>query len=346
MEYTVSQIAEMVEGTIEGETNRIITHLATIEEGKEGALCFLQNPKYLTNLHSSQATAVLVPIDFMPKNPVTPTLIRCQEPYLQFVKLMRQVAKPAKPKQGIAPTAIIEPSASIPDSTSIGDLVYIGANTKIGENVTIYPQVYLGAEVEIGDNTTIYPGVVIYHQVKIGKNCILHSGCVIGSDGFGYLQDNEGKHIKVPQIGKVIIEDDVEIGANTCIDRATLGTTKIAKGVKIDNLVHIAHNVSIGENTIMAAQVGISGSTRIGNHCMFGGQVGITGHVEIAEKTQLGAKAGVTKSIKKPGQILRGGPAQPLEQQLKQEALQRRLPELFERIQALEEKLVKIQSST
>jgi UDP-3-O-[3-hydroxymyristoyl] glucosamine N-acyltransferase len=345
MEFTVAQIAEMVQGVIDGDGSRKITYLARIEDGAENALCFLQHPQYFPFIYTSRASAVLAPEEFVPNQPVYPSLIRCKEPYLQFINLMRQTVNPAYPERGIASSAVVEGGAFIDNSARIGALTYIGANVKIGENVVIFPQVYLGANVEIGANTIIYPGVTIYAHTKIGQNCILHSGSVIGSDGFGYVQDKEGKYQAVPQIGNVVIEDDVEIGANTCIDRATLGSTKIEKGVKIDNLVHIAHNVTVGAHTAMAAQVGISGSSHIGSHCMLGGQVGITGHIQIANNTQLGAKAGVTKSIKKPGQILRGGPAQPLEQQLKQEAYQRRLPDLYDRIKVLEEKLAKLYPS-
>lgn len=338
------EIAERYNGEIVGNADEEITHLCAIEQGNKGGLTFLANPKYLPYLYQTEASAVIISKDFIPERKILATLIKVENPYAVFTDILVRYADKRINRKGIEPGAIIAETAQVSPEAYIGANAYIGENVVIHDGVQIYPNVYIGANTTIAQNTVVYPNVTIYDYCKIGANCILHAGAVIGADGFGFAPQSNGEYVKIPQVGNVILEDFVEIGANTCIDRATLGSTIIKKGVKIDNLVQIAHNCVIDSHTVIAAQTGISGSTKIGKYCMIGGQVGIVGHIQIADKTQIGAQSGISKTIKNVGEQLRGSPAQNLKNQLKSEALFQMLPELFQRIKELEQQLQAIQN--
>ncbi len=307
MVFTAQQIAALLQGTIVGNADAQVSTLSKIEEGKPGSISFLANPKYTQYVYSSLASIIIVNNDFEPTAPVNATLIKVAAADVAFTRLLQMYNQVKLNKKGISKMSFIAESAVVGNDIYAGEFAYIGENAKIGNNVKIYPQVYVGDNCEIGDNTTLFSGVKLYSETKVGNNCIIHSGTVIGSDGFGFNPENN--HEKVPQIGNVIIEDDVEIGANCAIDRATLGATILRKGVKFDNLIHIAHNVEIGENTYIAAAGVIAGSTKVGKNCMFSGQVGIVGHLHIADETKVGAQSGISKSVTKPGEILMGSPA-------------------------------------
>jgi UDP-3-O-[3-hydroxymyristoyl] glucosamine N-acyltransferase len=309
MEFTAKTIADFLQGTIEGNPEVKVNTVAKIEEGKPGGLSFLSNPKYSKYIYTTTSSVVLVNKDFILEGDVSPTLIRVNNAYEAFAKLLNLVASFEKGKVGIHSQAAIESSAKLGTDVYIGALAYIGENVTIGNNVQIYAQTYVGDNVTIGDNTILYAGVKVYKDISIGKNCIIHAGAVIGSDGFGFAPQPDGTYQKIPQIGNVIIEDNVEIGANTTIDRATMGSTIIRKGVKLDNLIQVAHNVEIGENTVIAAQAGIAGSAKVGKSCMIGGQVGIAGHISVAEGVKISAQAGVAHNLKTPNEILIGSPA-------------------------------------
>ena len=307
MKFTAQQIAALLQGTIEGDANAAVSNLSRIEEGAPGTLSFLANPLYTPYLYTTNATIVIVRKDLVLTGAVASTLIRVESPENSFAQLLEMYNQVKLKKAEISPKGHIAETAKIGANLYLGEFAVIGDNVTIGDNVKIYPQAYIGDNSVIGNNTIIYAGVKIYSDTKIGANCILHSGAVLGSDGFRFALGND--HKKVPQIGNVIIEDDVEIGANTTIDRATLGSTILRKGVKLDNLVHIAHNVEVGSHTYMAASVIIAGSTKIGKNCLIAGQVGIVGHIEIADNTILSAQCGISKSITEPGQIYLGSPA-------------------------------------
>lgn len=335
MELSLAEIAKLVQGDLEGNGAITIHGVAKIEEATKGEIAFISNPKYVKYIESTKASAVLVSQDF----PGTERpIIRTQNPYLSFLKILR-IFHPSKEMlaKGIHSSAIIDGSTKIGANIRIGAGVVIEKYCSIGDNVTIYPNVVIGQEVEIGNNTLIYANVSLREQVRIGNDVIIHSGTVVGSDGFGFAREGQQYH-KIPQVGTVIIEDDVEIGANCAIDRATLGATIIRKGVKLDNLIQVAHNVEIGENTVIAAQTGISGSTRIGKNVMIGGQVGFVGHIELGDNTTIGAQSGVSKSLP-PNSVYFGYPAKPIMQAKREEAALRKLPELLKRIAALEAKL-------
>lgn len=307
MEFTAKQIAELLNGQIEGNADVKISKLSKIEEGEAGSISFLANPKYTQFLYTTLASLVIINKDFVLTEPVSATLIRVDSAEIAFSKLLEMYNQIKLNKTGISKQSFISESAKVGSNVYAGEFAFIGDNARIGNNVKIYPQVYIGDNAVIGDNTTIFAGVKIYSETVIGKNCIIHSGTVIGSDGFRFNPQNDNQ--KIPQIGNVLIEDDVEIGANCAIDRATLGSTILRKGVKFDNLIHIAHNVEVGENTYIAAHGVIAGSTKIGKNCMFSGQVGIVGHLEIADNTMITAQSGISKSITKKGEVLMGSPA-------------------------------------
>jgi UDP-3-O-[3-hydroxymyristoyl] glucosamine N-acyltransferase len=307
MEFTAKQIAELLNGQIEGNADVKISKLSKIEEGESGSISFLANPKYTQFLYTTAASLVIINKDFVLTEPVSATLIRVDSAEIAFSKLLEMYNQIKLNKTGISKQSFISDSAKVGSNVYAGEFAFIGDNAKIGNNVKIYPQVYIGDNAVIGDNTTLFAGVKIYSETVIGKNCIIHSGTVIGSDGFRFNPQNDNQ--KIPQIGNVLIEDDVEIGANCAIDRATLGSTILRKGVKFDNLIHIAHNVEVGENTYIAAHGVIAGSTKIGKNCMFSGQVGIVGHLEIADNTMITAQSGISKSITKKGEIQMGSPA-------------------------------------
>lgn len=335
LKFTAAQIAGLVTGTIEGNRDAEVTKLSKIEEGEPGSLSFLSNPLYTPYIYQTRASVVIVNNDFVPDRSIAPTLIRVESADIAFARLLEIYNQIKFTKKGISPLSSIDPSARLGENCYVGHYAVIGENVVIGNNVRIYPQVFIDDNTIIGDNTTLFSGVKIYSDNRIGSDCIFHSGVVIGSDGFRFNQQN-GANIKVPQIGNVIIEDNVEIGSNSAVDRATFGSTIIRKGTKIDNLVHIAHNVEVGENTCMAAGTGIAGSTRIGKNCLFSGHVGVNGHITIADGTILGATCAVSKSLTKPGQTYLGTPAMEASKFRRSIALFRNLPDLDQRITKLE----------
>jgi len=307
MKFSAKQIADLLKGQIEGDPTAEVSTLSRIEEGTPGSLSFLANPKYTSYLYTTKASLVIVKDDLELTAPIATTLIRVPSPENSFAQLLDMYNQVKQKKAGISDKSSISTSAHVGEGAYIGEFVAVGENVHLGVNVKIYPGSVIGDNVKIGDNTILYAGVKIYSDCLIGKNCIVHAGAVIGSDGFRFVVGNDAR--KVPQIGNVIIEDDVEIGSNTTIDRATLGATIIRQGVKLDNLIHVAHNVEIGSNTYMAAGTVIAGSTKIGKNCLIAGQVGIVGHIEIADGTIISAQSGISKSITKPGKIWLGSPA-------------------------------------
>ncbi|MGI6338110.1 MAG: UDP-3-O-(3-hydroxymyristoyl)glucosamine N-acyltransferase [Bacteroidales bacterium] len=335
MEFNAKTIAGFLKGEIEGDPDAVVNNIAKIEEGKPGDLSFLANPKYEQYLYTTKSSIVLVNKSFISSTKVNATLIRVDNAYDAFASLLQLVVQSKPVKKGIHPTAVIEPSASIGEDVYIGPYAYVGENCKIGERVLLFPHVYVGDNTVIGNDTVLNPGVKVYHECRIGQKCVIHAGTVIGSDGFGFAPQSENEFLKIPQIGNVVIEDNVEIGANVAIDRATMGSTVIRKGVKIDNLIQIGHNVEIGENTVMAGQVGIAGSTKIGRNCMFGGQVGIAGHLKIADGAKIGAQSGIPGDVKKENSILLGYPAIDHRDFLRSSILFKRLPEINTRIEKM-----------
>jgi len=331
MEFKAQSIADFLGGTIEGDANAIVTDVAKIEEGRPGTLAFLSNPKYNKYLYETEATIVIVNQDFEPETEVKPTLIRVADAYKAFASLLELYQQAKGNKTGIENPSFIDVSAKVGNDIYVGAFAYIGKNVRIGNHVKIYPQVYIGDNSIIGDDCILFAGVKIYEDTRIGEACIIHAGAVIGSDGFGFAPTEDGSYKKIPQVGNVILEDNVEIGANTTIDCATMGSTIIRKGTKIDNLVQIAHNVEIGENTVMASQTGIAGSTKVGSNCMFGGQVGVAGHITIGDHVNLGAMSGVNNSIKSNRTVL-GAPAMDIAQAAKVFAIFRNLPALREQV--------------
>ena len=336
MKITVGQLAALVNGRVEGDANSEITGFAPISEAAHGAVTFLTNPKYSHYLYESDATAVLVNDDFVPEGKVKPALIFVKDAYTTVSQLLEQFNSGKQEKTGVEQPSFIGTAATTGEGLYLGAFAYIGENSKIGKNVKIYPQAYIGDNVTIGDNTIIFAGVKIYSDCEVGNYCILHSGCVVGSDGFGFAPQPDGSYKKIPQNGKVIIKDHVEIGANTTIDRATMQATIIESGVKLDNLIQIAHNVEIGENTAIAAQTGISGSTKIGKGCVIAGQVGIVGHITVADRSMIGAQSGISKTIKEAGQKWFGSPAIDYKDAVKASILIKQLPDLNKRILELE----------
>ena len=339
MEFTVQQIADYLKGTVEGDGALKVSELSKIEEGRPGTLTFLSNPKYTQYIYTTQASACLVNKDFVAEQSLTTTLIRVDNAYECLAKLLTLVDSFKPKKQGISAKSDIHETAKLGENVYVGAFVVIGANVVIGNNVKIYANTVIDDNVVVGDDSVIYAGVKIYEGCRIGKRCVLHAGVVVGSDGFGHAPDAEGRYHKIPQIGNVVIEDDVELGANTTVDRATMGSTIIRRGVKIDNLVQVGHNVEIGEDTVIAAQSGIAGSTKIGKHCMFGGQVGVTGHITIADGSIFGGKSGVTSTIKEPNKVWQGYPVMPIMGFRKLNVLQKQLPDLAHKIYDLEKKI-------
>jgi UDP-3-O-[3-hydroxymyristoyl] glucosamine N-acyltransferase len=335
MEFTAATVAGFLKGEIEGNPDIVVNTIAKIEEGHKGALSFLANPKYEHYIYTTQSSIVLVNKTFQPTSKVEATLIRVENAYEAFASLLQLVDQARPRKKGIHPAAIIESTAKIGNDVYIGPFTYIGENCLVGDGSSVYPHVYLGDNTIIGKKCTLYSGVKIYHDCILGEGCTLHAGTVIGSDGFGFAPQSETEFMKIPQIGNVVLEDHVEIGANVAIDRATMGSTIIRKGVKIDNLVQIGHNVEVGENTVMAGQTGIAGSTRVGKNCMFGGQVGIAGHLKIADGTKIGAKAGVPGDVKKENSIILGSPAIDHKDFLRSSVIFRKLPEVVLKIDAI-----------
>lgn len=336
MTFTASQIAMMIQGKVEGNPDAAVASFGKIEEAKSGQLSFLANPKYEEYLYQTQASVIIINDGFVLKQPVEATLIRVPDAYTAFAALLTKYQEIVQQQlSGIQTPSYIAESAKLGSNVFFGAFAYIGNHSTVGNNSKIYPQAFIGDNVQIGENTVIHPGVKIYHGCKVGNNVIIHSGTVVGSDGFGFAPQADGSFKKVPQIGNVVIEDDVEIGSNTTIDRATIGSTLIKKGVKLDNLIQIAHNVEIGNSTVIAAQTGVSGSTKIGKGVMIGGQAGIVGHIHLGDGSKVNAQSGVSKSIE-PGKAVTGSPAYDYTAALRSQAAARKLPELEKRVKELE----------
>ncbi|MCK9481191.1 MAG: UDP-3-O-(3-hydroxymyristoyl)glucosamine N-acyltransferase [Bacteroidia bacterium] len=334
---TIEDIIQFVGGTVEGNQNLVITGVAGIDEALPSQLSFISNLKYIQKIKNTKAGAVIVNKDLqLVELPAGLTLIRVSDPYLAFCMVLDKYFNPIKFQSGIEPHSYVHSGATIADSCYIGAFSYVSQGAQLAEKVQIYPHVFVGSNIKIGKNTIIYPGVTLYPETEIGENCIIHSGTVIGSDGFGHAPMPDGSYAKIPQVGKVVIGNYVEIGANCTIDRATLGETRIEDGTKLDNLIQIAHNVKIGKHTVIASQSGVSGSTTLGNYCMVGGQVGFAGHIQIADKSRFGAQSGVPASIKEEGKDWMGTPIVPLKENLKAMVMSRNLPKLEERIRQLE----------
>lgn len=342
MEFTAQQIAELIQGRVEGDANAKINSFAKIEEGKAGAISFLSNMKYVNYIYDTESSVVLVDEALKLDKEVKPTLIRVKNAYEAVAKLMQMYASMKPKRKGIDSLAFIDPSAKIGKDCYVGPFVAIGPNVEVGDGCVLHPHVTIGQNAKVGSNTEIYSNAVIYHDCIVGNNCILHAGCVVGADGFGFAPSADG-YDKIPQLGIVTIEDNCEIGANTCIDRSTMGSTYVRKGVKLDNLVQIAHNTDIGANTVMSSQVGIAGSTKVGEWCMFGGQVGVAGHITIGNKVQLGAQSGVPGSLK-DGESLIGTPPTTLTNYFRSQAIVKRLPDMYRQMNEMQKTINELQA--
>jgi UDP-3-O-[3-hydroxymyristoyl] glucosamine N-acyltransferase len=337
MEFSAQQICQLLEGTLEGNPEAKVSKLSKIEEGEPSGLTFLANPIYTPYIYTTRASVAIVNNSFVAEQPVQATLIRVPDAYQAFCKLLEIYNQIQLDKKGIEDPSYISKSATLGTDVYVGAFSYIGNNARIGNNVKLYPHSYIGDNVIIKDNTTLFAGVKIYSDCQIGSGCTFHSGVIIGGDGFGFAPQSDKGYKKVAQIGNVIIEDHVEIGSNTTIDRATLGSTIIRKGVKLDNLIQIAHNVEIGENTVIAAQSGVAGSAKIGKACMIGGQVGIVGHISIADGVKIAAQSGIGQSITEPDTVVQGSPAFGIGDYKRSYVLFRKLPDLQNRITDLEQ---------
>lgn len=337
MEFSAKQIAEYVQGTIVGDENASVHTFAKIEEGMPGALSFLSNPKYTQYIYDTQSSIVLVNKDFEPEKEVKATLIKVNNAYESLAKLMTLYEQSQPKRTGIHPLAYVAPTAKIGENVYLAPFACVGDNAEIGDGTELHPHATVGRGAKVGKDCILYTNCNVYHDCRVGNNCILHSGSVVGADGFGFAPSPDG-YEKIPQIGIAILEDNVEIGANTCIDRATMGATIIRKGVKLDNLIQIAHNVEVGSNTVMASQTGVAGSTKVGEWCMFGGQVGIGGHIKIGNKVNLGAQSGVPGSIK-DGQNLIGTPPMELKNYFKSSAVFKKLPDMYKELNALRKEI-------
>ncbi len=339
MQISAKELGLLLNGIVEGDADVKITGPSKIEEGKEGTISFLANPKYEQYAYTTNSSILLVSNDFKPEKPIKPTLIRVENVYVSMAQLLEKFGENVPQVEGVSEESFIHEEALIGENVSVGRFSVIEKGAKVGTGSIIYPQVFIGENAVIGENVILYPGVKIYHACKIGDNCIFHANVVIGSDGFGFAPQSDGTYKKIPQLGNVIIEDNVEIGANTVIDRATMGSTIIRQGAKLDNLIQVAHNVEIGASSVIAAQAGIAGSTKIGKNALIGGQAGIIGHIELAEGTKVQAQSGINKSIKKTGSSVYGSPALEYNNYLRSYAIFRRLPELQQKINELEKQL-------
>lgn len=338
MKFTAEQIAGILDGEVVGNPNAEVYKLSKIEEGSLGSLTFLSNPKYQNYIYSTQATITIVNKSFEPEQAILTTLIKVEDAYQSFSKLLEYYNQVKLMKSGIEQPSVLSENVTYGEDLYLGSFCYVGKNVKIGNNVKIYPNTFIGDNVIIGDNCVFFAGVRIYSETEIGNNCVIHSGVIVGSDGFGFAPLEDGTYSKIPQIGNVILEDDVEIGSCTTIDRATMGSTIIRKGVKLDNQIQIAHNVEIGENTVIAAQTGVAGSTKIGKNCMIGGQVGISGHITIGDNVRIQAQSGIGKSIK-DGEVVQGTPAFNYGDFSKSYVHFRNLPKIVNDLDALKKKL-------
>ena len=342
MQISATELSQLLEGTVEGDPTVTVSAPSKIEEGTPGTISFLANPKYESYAYQTQASILLVSKDFQPSHPITATLIRVENVYAAITFLLEKFSQEHQPNAGVATQTAIHDEVKLGKNTSVGIYSVIESGATIGADTIIYPQVYIGKNVKIGKNVVLYPGVKIYHDCEIGDHCILHANVIIGSDGFGFLPDKDGNFKKIPQIGNVVLENKVEIGANTVIDRATMGSTVLKAGVKLDNLIQVAHNVEIGENTAIAAQAGIAGSTKIGKNCLIGGQAGFVGHIKIADGSKVQAQSGVAASIKESGKAVYGSPALPYADYLKAYAVFKQLPSINRQIRALEKEIVQL----
>lgn len=339
MNFTAAIIADFLKGKIEGNPEVTVSDISKIEEGQPGTLSFLANPKYEKYIYETASSVVIVNDDFKAKKEIKATLLRVPNAYESFAALLRLYEQSKPKREGISKLASISDDARLGEGCYVGDFTVIEEGAEIGKGVQIFPQSFIGADVKIGDNCILHPGVKIYESCKIGENCVFHAGSVIGADGFGFVPDENNRFEKVPQVGKVIIEDLVEVGANTTIDRATMGATILREGAKVDNLVMIAHNVEIGENTIIAGQAGIAGSTKVGKNCMLGGQVGLSGHVKIANGVKIAAQSGISKTIKDEDIVIQGSPAFAFGPYQRSYLLFKNLPKLREQVLELEKQV-------
>ncbi len=338
MEFSAKQIAEFIHGVIVGDENATVHTFAKIEEGVSGAISFLSNPKYTHYIYETKSTIVLVNKDFEPERPVNATLIKVDNAYESVAKLLTLYEMSKPKKTGIHPLACIDPTAKIGKDVYIDAFAYVGANAVIGDGVALHPHATVCENAVIGENSILYPNVTVYHDCRVGKRCILHAGSVVGADGFGFAPSPEG-YEKIPQIGIAMLEDDVEIGANTCVDRATMGATIVHKGVKLDNLIQIAHNVEVGSHTVMASQVGIAGSTKVGEWCMFGGQVGLAGHIRVGNHVNIGAQSGIPGTVKGDNLTIMGSPAIDAKQFFKSSVIYKKLPDMYQTLNRMEKEI-------
>jgi len=342
MNFTASVIAEFLKGSVEGNPEAKVNDVSKIEEGKAGTLSFLANPKYEKYIYNTESTIVIVNEDFTPQKEIPATLIRVPNAYESFAALLRLYEQSKPKKAGVSPQSSIAESAKVGKDLYVGEFTVVSENVSLGSGVVLYPKVYVGEGVQIGEGTILHPGVKVYEGCVIGDHCVIHAGAIIGGDGFGFAPNQENNYEKVPQLGKVIIEDHVEIGANTTVDRSTMGATILRKGVKLDNLIMIGHNVEVGENTVIAAQSGISGSSKVGKNCMFGGQVGLIGHITIASGVKIAAQSGITKDIKEEGIVIQGSPAFEFGPYQRSYAVFRNLPKLAKQVSDLEKRTEKL----
>jgi len=339
MKFTAEQIAGILEGEVVGDPNIEVSRLSKIEEGSQGSLTFLSNPKYINYIYTTQASVTIVNDTFVPESPITTTLIKVADAYKAFSKLLEFYNQVKLNKSGIEEPSVLPKSTKYGENLYLGSFSYVGDNVVLGDNVKIYPNSFIGDNVIIGNNVIIFAGAKIYSETIIGSNCTIHSGTIIGADGFGYAPNEDGTYNKIPQIGNVIIEDNVDVGANSTIDRATLGSTVIRKGVKLDNQIQIAHNVEIGKNTVIAAQTGIAGSTKVGENCMIGGQVGIAGHLTIGNNVRIQAQSGVGRNIK-DNEILQGSPTFGYSDYSKSYVHFKNLPKLVKELEELKKQIL------
>ncbi|MCK9164048.1 MAG: UDP-3-O-(3-hydroxymyristoyl)glucosamine N-acyltransferase [Bacteroidales bacterium] len=342
MEFTAGQIAQMLSGEVVGNEDAIVNTLCKIEEGTEKGMSFLSNPIYEHYIYNTKASVVIVNKSFKPEKEIKSTIIKVDDAYACFAKVLDIYNEYLLNKSGVSSLSFISQSSTIEGEPYVGEFAYIGENVKIGKGAKIYPHVYIGDNVQIGDNVTFFSGAKVYHSCIIGNNCNINSGAVIGADGFGFAPLEDGSFKKIAQIGNVILEDNVEIGANTTIDRATMGSTIIHKGVKLDNLIQIGHNVGIGDNTVMAAQSGVAGSTKIGKNCFIGGQVGFSGHITVGDQVKIGAQSGIMSNLENNASIM-GSPAFDARPYMKSYAYFRKLPELADKIKELEKKIKELE---
>lgn len=338
MQITAAQISQLVQGQTEGDDQALVTAPGKIENSRSGDVSFLANPRYLPHIYETQASVVIIPADLKLEHPVKCTVIRHPMPYYAFCQVLDKWFNPHAVRTGIHPTAILSETASIGKDVYIAPYVVIEEGATIGDGVQLYPHVYIGRNASVGKNTVFHAGVKLYAECHVGDACIIHAGTAIGSDGFGFAPAPDGSYAKIPQIGNVIIGNHVETGSNCSIDRATMGATIIGNGVKLDNLVQIAHNVEIGDHSVIAGQSGVAGSTKVGKHCVIGAQVGVVGHIVISDRTQIGGQSGVTKTLREPGGQYLGSPALPLKDAMKSHVIYRNLPELDQRVRNLEKK--------